>query len=251
MINVVESFYSVQGEGPFCGSPSFFIRFANCRLKCPWCDTKYSWGSKSGSALSEVSKYILSKIKNETPENCHIVLTGGEPLLNYKQKEFKDLYYLLERTGKNITFETTLITMEEDLEDTTVCKKLTEIIDHYGLYASALFVISPKLDSECYPFSVTNSTILDYYSNIHEFPGKVHYKLVYKREYLQLLDNLLYTLPLSFIQNNVSIMPFTPIPFSLEDYRKSCIDTVEFCKDYGLRYSPRLHIDIWEMKKGV
>lgn len=30
-------FYTIQGEGPFCGMPAVFIRLAGCNLQCPWC----------------------------------------------------------------------------------------------------------------------------------------------------------------------------------------------------------------------
>ena len=40
---VMESFYSIQGEGYHSGKPAYFLRLAGCDVKCKWCDVKDSW----------------------------------------------------------------------------------------------------------------------------------------------------------------------------------------------------------------
>lgn len=62
-------FVSIQGEGPFAGVKSYFIRFAGCDLRCSFCDTRESWNIKNA---------IYWEIN---PKTEHIVITGGEPLL--------------------------------------------------------------------------------------------------------------------------------------------------------------------------
>ena len=39
-INLIENFVSWQGEGPDSGQAMIILRFKNCNLNCPWCDTK-------------------------------------------------------------------------------------------------------------------------------------------------------------------------------------------------------------------
>ena len=43
ILPVMESFYSIQGEGYHSGKPAYFVRLAGCNVKCTWCDVKDSW----------------------------------------------------------------------------------------------------------------------------------------------------------------------------------------------------------------
>ena len=74
-VEVVERFLSVQGEGLLVGTPAYFIRLARCNLRCPWCDTKYSWSPGEELEADELAEETFSK---GVPL---VVITGGEPLL--------------------------------------------------------------------------------------------------------------------------------------------------------------------------
>ena len=50
-VQLVEMFSSVQGEGPELGARTLFVRFAECDLRCAWCDTPHSWSSRAECAL--------------------------------------------------------------------------------------------------------------------------------------------------------------------------------------------------------
>ena len=41
--NLVELFASIQGEGVHVGEPAVFVRFAECDLRCAWCDSAATW----------------------------------------------------------------------------------------------------------------------------------------------------------------------------------------------------------------
>ncbi|MEM0127966.1 MAG: radical SAM protein [Thermoplasmatales archaeon] len=36
MLTIIETFYSLEGEGPHIGKPTFFIRLSGCNLRCTW-----------------------------------------------------------------------------------------------------------------------------------------------------------------------------------------------------------------------
>ena len=72
---VQEVFYTLQGEGPFFGQPSVFVRLAGCNLRCFWCDTDFE-----SSAWHPDLDELLEKIESLRKSPCDlIVLTGGEP----------------------------------------------------------------------------------------------------------------------------------------------------------------------------
>ncbi|MEO7263716.1 MAG: hypothetical protein ABIW38_02335, partial [Ferruginibacter sp.] len=42
-VPVMESFYTIQGEGFYQGHAAYFIRLGGCDVGCSWCDVKESW----------------------------------------------------------------------------------------------------------------------------------------------------------------------------------------------------------------
>lgn len=82
---VMESFYTIQGEGFFQGRAAYFIRLGGCDVGCVWCDVKESW-----DALKHPQRSVQD-IVSEVATNCPagqgdrgpvIVITGGEPLMH-------------------------------------------------------------------------------------------------------------------------------------------------------------------------
>ena len=77
MLPVMETFYTIQGEGFHQGKAAYFIRLAGCDVGCNWCDVKESW-DKNVHALQHVDD-IISGAKN-FPTGI-AVITGGEPCM--------------------------------------------------------------------------------------------------------------------------------------------------------------------------
>jgi 7-carboxy-7-deazaguanine synthase len=73
-LQLVEVFYSVQGEGTHTGTPAVFVRLAGCNLACAFCDTDY--------AVREFASVgaVVARVREVGGDCPLVVLTGGEPL---------------------------------------------------------------------------------------------------------------------------------------------------------------------------
>lgn len=78
VLPVVETFYSIQGEGAWTGTNAFFIRLAGCDVGCPWCDTKHSWNARRHPQRHTTD--LIAEAKAVNP--AIVVITGGEPLMH-------------------------------------------------------------------------------------------------------------------------------------------------------------------------
>lgn len=75
---VMESFYTLQGEGFYQGKAAYFIRLGGCDVGCFWCDVKDSWDA---SRHPEIPVEQLVTEASAYPGRM-VVITGGEPLLH-------------------------------------------------------------------------------------------------------------------------------------------------------------------------
>lgn len=74
-----EIFYSIQGEGYWVGTPAVFVRFYGCNLHCPWCDTI----QKGKTPFRMTARQIAEEVKQVGANGVPVILTGGEPMLQY------------------------------------------------------------------------------------------------------------------------------------------------------------------------
>ena len=75
---VMETFYTLQGEGYHQGKAAYFIRLGGCDVGCVWCDVKESWDAAAHPVVSV--NEILVGMQNLEPTIA--VVTGGEPLMH-------------------------------------------------------------------------------------------------------------------------------------------------------------------------
>ncbi|MCX6194778.1 MAG: 7-carboxy-7-deazaguanine synthase QueE [Cytophagales bacterium] len=75
---VMESFYTIQGEGEYQGHAAYFIRLGGCDVGCHWCDVKESWPIDTHPVKS-VADLVAEALEN--PGRL-VVITGGEPLMH-------------------------------------------------------------------------------------------------------------------------------------------------------------------------
>jgi len=95
-LNLVEIFWSFQGEGLHVGEPSVFVRTGECDLRCSWCDSPGTWkkavacrvetepgtghfGEVPNPVAVDTAAEAVKRLSSGWP--CLVSLTGGEPLL--------------------------------------------------------------------------------------------------------------------------------------------------------------------------
>lgn len=99
-MHINEIFTSLSGESDgfgMQGGLATFVRLQGCNLECTWCDTK---GAQKAAAREEQSVAAVA-------QQCvckHIIITGGEPLLQLEEVE--QLVRKLTKTRKLVTIET-------------------------------------------------------------------------------------------------------------------------------------------------
>ncbi|HZW64056.1 MAG TPA: 7-carboxy-7-deazaguanine synthase QueE [Hanamia sp.] len=95
---IMESFYTLQGEGFHQGKAAYFIRLAGCDVGCVWCDVKESWDEEK-YPLQNIEE-IVAKAKQHPARLA--VITGGEPTLY----NLEDLTSALQAEGFATNIET-------------------------------------------------------------------------------------------------------------------------------------------------
>ena len=73
---LMESFYTIQGEGYYTGHAAYFIRLAGCDVGCHWCDVKESWDENLHPIVA-----IDDMVNQAKGQGNLVVITGGEPLM--------------------------------------------------------------------------------------------------------------------------------------------------------------------------
>jgi organic radical activating enzyme len=85
-LKISELFDSIQGEGPSAGARATFLRLALCNLRCGFCDTKYTWDWRQYSYEDEVKLANVDDVaaRLQAAHGRRVIITGGEPLVQGK-----------------------------------------------------------------------------------------------------------------------------------------------------------------------
>ncbi len=248
---------TIQGEGKYAGEPSIFIRTQGCNLRCIWsgedgrpqiCDTSHTSFYAFGGIKMSVEE-ILAIINQNRGEIHHVVLTGGEPLL--QGNEAAQLLRLLRESGFVTTLET---------NGTIFCREAIE--------QSSLVSISPKLRSSnptkeklCMLGLSENEmtrhhaekalniiTLQDIIDCARENGNDVQLKFVIatmndEEEIANIVSQLH-----GISGEDVLLMP---MGVTHEALQQNGLIATQIAIKNGWRFSPRLHIELFGNKEGV
>jgi len=252
MFYLTEEFFSIQGEGRYAGVPSYFLRTAGCNLNCPGFGASYEVGGEikygcdtyfavdSGFAKSwlkvDHASDLIEKLKAEFDHIGyfpHVVITGGEPLLYYKDEAFYGIVKWLVETGIEVTFETNG-TVEIDF-------------DAYEAYQRCIFSLSLKLSNS--GETKSKRLIPEALRAIEKGAKEAFLKFTIDA-------NLVETTALEEIEEIRAIVPSLqvycmPVGESRDSIWKSDKTVFGFCMKYNFRYSDRLHIRVFDTTQGV
>lgn len=234
-MQIVEHFASIQGEGKYTGTPSIFVRFASCNLRCPGfgvqadghtgCDTtravypNASWQDTNSEQLIQIVKsYSHDKIS-------HIVITGGEPLLHHTNEDFLAFVHYLRAHHYSVTIETNS-TIFIDFEQ-------------YPIYKDIIFAMGLKLSNSGEKLSkrIKPKAI----SNIINNAKESFVKFVCDADISQChneIQSITKTLP----KTDIYCMPMGVSSTELNQVSKHL---VTMCMKYGYIFCDRLHIRLW------
>ena len=223
-----EIFHSLQGEGPAMGTPSVFVRLALCNLACTWCDTKYTWDWSNYDYKNEVMELSCEQVADFVLryECRHVVLTGGEPLL--QQVGLASLVRSLK--AREFSFEV------ETNGTIAPIPQLVRYIDEWN--------VSPKLANSGNPLQ--HREVAQVVGSFARLPNAYFKFVVAERADLGEIAELVskYGIP----RERVLLMPEGRTAATLQR-REPWLSRVWI--EQGFRYTPRLHILLWGDRRGT
>lgn len=101
---VMESFYTLQGEGYYQGQAAYFIRLGGCDVGCVWCDVKESWDASvhPHQSIETLVQEACAATQLQSGNHPIVVITGGEPLMH----DLAELTEALRQAGFRTHLET-------------------------------------------------------------------------------------------------------------------------------------------------
>ena len=225
-MQINEIFKSIQGEGPNFGKPAIFLRTAQCNLKCTWCDTKYTWDWENYDYTKEVKEMTLEEIKEQILdlEIKHLVITGGEPLL--QQDDLADLLSFL-KPDFYVEIETNCTILPN--------KMLTDLVDQWN--------VSPKTENSGNPLELYENNECYYFFANQE---NCFFKYVVEDE-SDIPEIKKFVTKYNIPENHVQLMTQASTKEEISAREKSIS---ELAKANNFLFSPRLHVAMWGAQRG-
>ena len=218
---------TIQGEGINIGTPCILLRTSYCNLKCPFCDTKYSWKHPSTGII--ITNKNIKKLK--FGNNKNLLLTGGEPLIYAKLNLF---WKLLNKLWNTIDIETNGVLIND-----RIISQLSK------LHATVNLIIGVKTNQNCYNTKDEFEDLIETLKHLDDSIN-VYLKFVHSIDEEATILNIIKELK-NINRKQIFLMPLTPNPNKYKndcdfmlDMKKNNLKTAEFCINNDLRMTPRL-----------
>ncbi|TLP41218.1 7-carboxy-7-deazaguanine synthase QueE [Arcobacter arenosus] len=239
---------TIQGEGKLIGTPSIFIRVGKCNMKCVGFNVEYE--TPSGIKKCSCDSYyavdtafkeqwhkmscddIIKKVEELKPNyNVDIVITGGEPLLYWQNEEFQSLLKYYVENNYKVTIETNAslnINFTQEYQE------------------KILFSMSVKLSNSLEPLK--KRVNIDTLTSIINKSKDSYLKFVidkdFKNQAIKEIKDILSKIP----KVEVYLMPMGD---TAQEINANCETVIDMSIENGFKYCDRLHIRVWDNKRGV
>lgn len=234
-----ELFYSLQGEGKLAGVPTVFVRMSGCNLRCWFCDSYHtSWEPIHAwidleDIVAEVQDYDVAE---------HVVITGGEPMIH---DGVVDLLDSLHDAGYHTTVETNgTIYRDTSIDLASISPKLqsstpTQQRDPDGDGEWAARHDRRRIDMEALAALIEDceSQLKFVVTGRDDMP-----------EIEQVIARIRETTTTTIPDDEILLMPEGKTRESLDESRT---EVAALAQEYGYRYTPRLHVDLWNDAPGT
>jgi len=249
---LTEQFFSIQGEGKYAGTPSYFLRTGGCNLSCPGFGATYEIDGEERSgcdtwfAVDSAYRREWERIEQSAPliETLHrefetigylpdVVITGGEPLLYHADTPFYEVVTWLVEQGIRVTFETNG-TVAVDFE-------------RYPTYRQCIFALSVKLSNSGEPEH--KRIIPAALSRLATHADDAFLKFTLDRT----LTETTAAEEIAAIRRHAPDLPVfcMPVGHSRDAIWHNDRAVFDFCKQQNYRYTDRLHIRVFDQTVGV
>lgn len=268
-VRVVDIFKSFEGEGPYTGVPTMFVRMFGCNFTCSGfqnhgirsrlehedkslgCDTSYAWSKNSindsvSYTVAQMTEHLCKTDLWATPILC---FTGGEPLLHqawlteFFNSGFNLCKHILIETNGTISLNSSFYKAIRKWLATDDQRQVT-------------FSVSPKLSNSGEPFdkAIKPEPYKRLYSEFLGYNVVRYLKFVVNPNNNKMFDELLKIIPLYGIgytpQSSIAQYPdrtvwIMPEGSTVEQLSLTSRDVADFCVRHNYNFCYRTHIGIY------
>ena len=233
-----ELFSSLQGEGKLAGVPSVFVRTSGCNLRCWFCDSYHtSWEpTHAWMTVEEVLEEVQSY-----PNSEHVVVTGGEPMIH---DEIEPLVTGLAEADYHVTVETNgTIYRDLPIDLASISPKLAT--------STPTSENDPKGDGEWAERHENRRIDREALAKLVEaYDFQLKFVVTGSEDLPEIADlvaDLREATSIRIRDSDVQLMPEGTTREEIDRHRET---VAELATEHGYRYTPRIHVDLWNDAPG-